>query len=323
MPNKSTALPSVISMRRKFSDLDEFGEAIVGWDVDLRQLETGSPDLSIELLATPNVIIQHFHIPYAIHQRGLTPAGFTTFGLVFGESRLSWANRESSDAMLVDFNDPNGYDGASGPGFRGIAISVSNKIFSRYATLMGLQATSFIGSGQAYARSGSEEKLNHLQRYLRFLCGQYSAALDPQDSSWLLTELETEVPIQLLAGLVERQEPLESPTLQARQKGLRLAMKFIDENAHDNPLVPDICNACNLSWRSLDRAFKEHYGIGPKRYLLQLRLIRVRQQLKKAPADAKISDIANIWGFWHMGDFAQKYRTLFGEYPSEQLIKLH
>jgi AraC-like DNA-binding protein len=275
------------------------------------------------MIASPNVMIQHVHFPFALHQRGLTPAGFTTFGLIFGVSRLSWTNRESSDAMLVDFNDTNGYDCVSGPGFRAISISISNEVFSGYAALMGLQNTSFIGSGQALSHSGGEDKLDYLRRYLRSLCDQYSAGLNPQDNAWLLTELETEVPAQLLAGLVERQEPLENPPLQARQKGLRLAIIFIDENAHDNPSVPDICNACNLSWRSLDRAFKEHYGIGPKRYLLQLRLIRVRQQLKNAPPDAKVSDIANIWGFWHMGDFAQKYRTLFGEYPTEQLIKSH
>ena len=75
-----------------------------------------------------------------------------------------------------------------------------------------------------------------------------------------------------------------------------------------------------MSWRSLDRAFKEYFGIGPKRYLLQLRLIRVRQQLKMLPTGTKISDVANAWGFWHMGDLAQKFRKFFGETPKEVLI---
>ena len=95
MSSESTALPSVISRRRKFCDVDEYTEANVGWDRDFRQLETGSSDISIEMIASPNVMIQHVHFPFALHQRGLTPAEFTTFGLVFGESRLSWTNRES------------------------------------------------------------------------------------------------------------------------------------------------------------------------------------------------------------------------------------
>jgi AraC family transcriptional regulator, ethanolamine operon transcriptional activator len=32
-----------------------------------------------------------------------------------------------------------------------------------------------------------------------------------------------------------------------------------------------------------------------------------------------IGDIANTWGFWHMGQFAADYRRQFGELPSETL----
>ena len=95
MSSESTALPSVICRRKNFYDVDEYAEANAGWDRDFRQLEKGSSDISIEMIASPNVIIQHVHFPFALHQRGLTPAEFTTFGLVFGESRLSWTNRES------------------------------------------------------------------------------------------------------------------------------------------------------------------------------------------------------------------------------------
>ena len=201
MSSETTALPSLISARREFSDIDEFAEAAIGWDVDLRQLETGISDLSIEMIASPNVIIQHFHMPFAIHQRGLSPAGYTTFGLLFGEGRLNWAGRESSDAVLVDFNDPNGFDAASGSGFHGIAISVSNEMFSRNVELMGLQDTLVVGSGQALFHSGGEEKLNHLRQYLQFLCRRSSATWNPQDNFLTLAELEHEIPIQLLTRL--------------------------------------------------------------------------------------------------------------------------
>jgi hypothetical protein len=30
-----------------------------------------------------------------------------------------------------------------------------------------------------------------------------------------------------------------------------------------------------------------------------------------------LADIANKWGFWHLGQFAEDYRLLFGELPSE------
>jgi AraC-like DNA-binding protein len=30
-----------------------------------------------------------------------------------------------------------------------------------------------------------------------------------------------------------------------------------------------------------------------------------------------ITDVANEWGFWHMGQFAADYQSQFGELPSE------
>jgi hypothetical protein len=33
----------------------------------------------------------------------------------------------------------------------------------------------------------------------------------------------------------------------------------------------------------------------------------------------KVSDVANSWGFWHMGQFAADYRAMFGELSSSTL----
>jgi transcriptional regulator GlxA family with amidase domain len=67
----------------------------------------------------------------------------------------------------------------------------------------------------------------------------------------------------------------------------------------------------------MNRAFRERFGIGPKAYLLRQRLSRVRAALVAAPIDTVIADIANEHGFWHLGQFAKDYRTMFGELPSE------
>ncbi len=321
MLNEATVLSSLISDHRNFADIDEFSEAIIGWDLDFRQLETVNSNVSVEVIASPNVIVQHVCFPFAVHQCGAAPTGFTTIGLPFEESSLSWASKESSSAVIVDFNNPNGFEAACGAGFRAITISISDITLCRCAARMGLQTNLTVPRGDVRLRSGGEAKLDWLRDRLGFLCSRPVATLDPQDTYWVLSELENEVPVQLLASLAELQPPPDEVPLWARQKGLRLAIKFIEEKAHENPSIPDICSAAKLSWRSLDRVFKEYFGIGPKRYLLQFRLIRARQQLKMRSPNVKISDIANAWGFWHMGDFAQKYRKLFGELPAAQRIK--
>jgi AraC family transcriptional regulator, ethanolamine operon transcriptional activator len=57
-------------------------------------------------------------------------------------------------------------------------------------------------------------------------------------------------------------------------------------------------------------------GMSPKAYLKAKRLNAVRQDLKRAEANA-VAEIANRWGFWHTGNFAADYLRLFGELPSQ------
>ena len=35
--------------------------------------------------------------------------------------------------------------------------------------------------------------------------------------------------------------------------------------------------------------------------------------------ETSVTDAANRWGFWHMGDFAMNYRRMFDELPSDTL----
>jgi AraC family ethanolamine operon transcriptional activator len=83
--------------------------------------------------------------------------------------------------------------------------------------------------------------------------------------------------------------------------------------------IADLCRATRLSRRTLHYAFKEHFGVTPKAYLTAIRLEGVRRELVPQDTPVKVADVANHWGFWHMGHFAADYRRQFGELPSESL----
>jgi AraC family ethanolamine operon transcriptional activator len=105
--------------------------------------------------------------------------------------------------------------------------------------------------------------------------------------------------------------------------GLKRALSFIEQNAKKPLAVPDVCRAAGVSWRTLDYAFREEFGVTPKAYLKSIRLNGVRRELRRAAQPVVISDVANRWGFWHMGQFAADYRKLFGELPSETLARVN
>ena len=95
---------------------------------------------------------------------------------------------------------------------------------------------------------------------------------------------------------------------------------WLEEALPENHSVYDLCVKFRVNERTMQRAFIEKCGVSPKQYLLALRLNKVRKDLCCANfSHGKVGNVANRWGFWHMGDFAQFYRRQFGELPSETL----
>nr|WP_255568997.1 helix-turn-helix domain-containing protein [Neoroseomonas alba] len=80
----------------------------------------------------------------------------------------------------------------------------------------------------------------------------------------------------------------------------------------------DLQAALGVPMRTLHNAFVAVHGMSVHRYLRLRRLHLARAALRASngsPAQVKIAALTH--GFWHLGRFAQDYRTLFGELPSE------
>ena len=84
----------------------------------------------------------------------------------------------------------------------------------------------------------------------------------------------------------------------------------------------EVARATGVSPRALQKAFAKAGEPPPMTYLRQLRLHRVRAELTDAPqtqSPLAVTAVASRWGFVHLGRFAQQYRQLFGEAPSQTL----
>jgi transcriptional regulator GlxA family with amidase domain len=101
-----------------------------------------------------------------------------------------------------------------------------------------------------------------------------------------------------------------------RDRALARALAIMTEHPDDCLPISEICRLSGASWRTLERAFLERFAIGPKAYYSNLRLHRARRDLLEAGPATLVADVANRWGFWHMGKFAADYRALFGDLPS-------
>jgi AraC-like DNA-binding protein len=105
-------------------------------------------------------------------------------------------------------------------------------------------------------------------------------------------------------------------------RGVRRAQEYMQAHAEQPLSLADVCREAGCSARTLQAAFREHAGMGPMDFLRQLRLDRVHAELQ-APAgagragSAGVRDVAQKYGFLHLGHFAAQYRNRFGELPSE------
>ena len=113
---------------------------------------------------------------------------------------------------------------------------------------------------------------------------------------------------------------MKRPPTRARDLARMRALDYIEAHPDDALTVRDLCLAAGVAQRTLEYAFREHFGVTPKTYLRATRLNGVRRELMRAPPRTKIADVANRWGFWHMGQFAADYRRHFGELPSESRV---
>ncbi len=100
---------------------------------------------------------------------------------------------------------------------------------------------------------------------------------------------------------------------------LSKALELIESDPARAWTVGELAKSCGIGPRVLQRYFRRFVGRTPVAHLRTVRLDRVRQDLLRAPRDARITEIATRCGFSHLGRFATWYRERYGETPSATL----
>ena len=105
----------------------------------------------------------------------------------------------------------------------------------------------------------------------------------------------------------------------AAPKTVRLALSYIDANAHLPITVDDVAVAARISTRGLQYAFKRALGMTPRECLRRARLAGARTDLVTATSGDTLAAIAQRWGFSNVSRFTVAYRAEFDEHPAEVL----
>lgn len=112
------------------------------------------------------------------------------------------------------------------------------------------------------------------------------------------------------------------PEKEVLPKHVRMVEDYM--RAHlDAPITNEkLAELTGVSLRTLYNSFKKFRGVSPMRYLKDLRMEKVREELLHAGQLRSVTVIATRWGFFELGRFAAEYKRRFGELPSDTLRRV-
>lgn len=102
---------------------------------------------------------------------------------------------------------------------------------------------------------------------------------------------------------------------------LQRAIEWMDAHAAEDISIEQLARHCGASIRTLQNSFRQHLSTSPNAYIQRIRLSRIHKELLCGDRGVTIEQIAARWGFGHMGYFAARYRTVYGESPSVTRLK--
>ena len=315
MPKPQNIHPSM-TLQARFQNMAQYGDS-VGWDLDFRQLEKGTLDARVCAIKMAFGVILQVNFNRAFHQVGCAPKGLLTFGIPdVGVCEFGWCASKAKGGTLLNFNLESGFEGVSPAGFNGHTFSFDANALQDFAVSLGFDTAlaSLIEGSSYWNTTGTITLGHHLRQFSRVLAQNGPNVLNSY-SEMINEEIATCI-LECLNG-----ESEECEVISAGQKHvvLKRSMDILDNPDRLPITVARLCAEVATSLSTLKRVFLAEFGVLPKAYIRARCLSAIRDDLAKFSPGTRIVDVANKWGFWHMGQFARDYRAMFGELPSTTL----
>lgn len=167
-------------------------------------------------------------------------------------------------------------------------------------------------------------ELYALLEYIHYLC----RAMDQQGGMGhpLLVEQAQQYLISSLLLLQPHTHSASERAVTSKEllpRTVRRAKDFLHDHSARALCLADVCEHVGISARTLQTAFRAHFGVSPMTYLRDVRLDQVRLRLQSNDlSETSVTRVIQEHGFVHMGHFAAHYRRRFGERPLDTLKRV-
>lgn len=162
-------------------------------------------------------------------------------------------------------------------------------------------------------------------RWLGMMSWIYDYLSDDNDnlSQLMIPQLESSL-VNMLLSIQPHNYSAEllSDTPSLAPHFIKRVENYIEENAHEPITINDMAEYAGVSSRSLFTSFRRYRNTSPMRYLKEIRLRYVYEELQRGTVGAEtVTAVAFKWGFSHLGHFSTDYKRRYGESPSETLAR--
>jgi len=313
---------SGILIAQQFDSFEELADIVVGWDSDFRQITCDEFKPELFQAHVGSLLFSNVRFGCHVDQRGTTPVGMRTFAIADSDCpEMHWFGHLVGPDVLLAFPMHGEVKAFSRPGFNVATVSLPEELLEEFFDHNGGPGLSRVLDSSETIVPAPSLLLEGLRLLLRQIQSMAQSDADPAFMRVLSGELQNQVLLALFE-ILTRAKPVSTPSGAGRHQTLTPIFDYL--NAHpQRPLrMAELCAIAQVSERTLQNHFRRELGMTPSAYLAGQRLNGTHRELWRAdPSTTSVTDAANHWGFWHMGQFAADYRLQFGELPSATLSR--
>lgn len=161
----------------------------------------------------------------------------------------------------------------------------------------------------------------HLRNTVTYIAEALDGPLCGADNPIVLAGLKD----LLLTSVLSLLPNSATDALQGRPKAVAVpyyvkrARDYIHAHADTAITLETLAHHAGCSYRTLQTAFNDAFGMSPIAYVKYVRLTLAHDDLRQADSGVSVRAVAAKWGFTHMGWFSKCYVEQFGVLPSQTL----
>lgn len=321
MNTSATSISSPFSYQKHTTrDSDQHAESLAQWNQTYNQLSAGPFAGSLVDMWFDGMQVFRETTNRSVSQAGTSWENSYVIGIPLASSGSGLFSKQAlpPDALFC-FRSNEGFALRTPESFDIVGITLPEAALDDFLNLGSESEVQRILGGPPLVLVPPKEKLDELRTCL-------SAMFDPSHFEPALLgypQIQRAMRSAIMGHLVEvlqsaSRAPTPAPSFKGRCHVVEQAIDYAMAHLDQAVTVSDLCNRVNVSRRMLNYCFLDVLETNPIQYLRALRLNGVRRELRDESTPVQsIRDVACRWGFWHFSRFAEEYRTLFGELPSE------